>query len=333
MLQTVAYLRSLTPKARRQLVETRELLHTGDGEYGLKPDREGVLTVEDGGERINVHWYELGPEDPDAVTVVYVHGFNIAAEEFFLQTEDVAGHGVRQLLLDLRGHGQTGKVDPELLTIDAGADDVAAVMRERNVRGPAIVVGHSLGGPISLSMMRRYHHEFNLAGSVQISSAVEPFTVQGLPQILAGPIGRFIEGVVAVTPHFAEGVRQVVTDMLTPILALGFYFRPMSYQLVQVHAAMIRETPLETYAGYFEDLLHHSELDAGEVLSTIPGYILVGDHDAVTPVSQSAKLHEIWPHAYMQVLPESGHMPPLDAPGAVSTAINRLIQRITEDVK
>ena len=104
----------------------------------------------------------------------------------------------------------------------------------------------------------------------------------------------------------------------------------MPYDIVDFHAAMIRETPLETYAGYFQDLLDHSELDAGTVLAELPGYILVGDRDNVTPVSQSEVLRSIWPGAYMQVLPDSGHMPPLDAPGAVTTAIVRLIEGVEQ---
>ena len=91
---------------------------------------------------------------------------------------------------------------------------------------------------------------------------------------------------------------------------------------------MIQKTPLATYAGFFDDLLEHSELDAAAVLADIPGYILVGERDTVAPVSQSERLHDIWPRAHVQVLPESGHMPPLDAPGAVSTAIIRLVDRL-----
>ena len=294
--------------------------HRLAGMLELRPDRTG--TVDSGG--VRVHWYEVGPESAN-VTVVYVHGFNIAAPEFVFQVEALRGKSIRQLLIDVRGHGNTGYCSPELLTIDNAADDVAAVLRARGVRGPVVVVGHSLGGPVSLSLMRRYVEEFEWVGSVQISSAVEPFAVQGMPQILAGPIGRVLEWVVARTPHFAEGMRRAVTRSLAPVLALAFYFRPMPYEVIRFHADMIQQTPLATYAGFFDDLLDHSELEVGDVLADLPGYILVGDRDHVTPVSQSARLWELWPRAFVQVLPDSGHMPPLDAPGAVTAAIERVI--------
>ena len=328
MLHPLAYLRTLTPAARRNLLDTRAKLHDADGTFGLSYERSGTTLIDATAHHPRVHWYEVGPTDPAVPTVIYVHGFNISAETFYMQVRDVREQcpEVRQLLVDLPGHGQNATAAPATLTIDHAADACAAVLRERGATGPVIVVGHSLGGPVSLSMMRRYADEFTWAGSVQVSSAVEPFTMQGLPQVLAGPIGGVLEKAVRYTPRFAEGVREIVTDTISPILALAFYFRPMPYDIVDFHAAMIRETPLETYAGYFQDLLSHSELQAGIVLSEIPGYILVGDRDDVTPVTQSEKLHEIWPRAYMQVLPDSGHMPPLDAPGAVTTAIVRLIQ-------
>ncbi|PAT07376.1 alpha/beta fold hydrolase [Corynebacterium hadale] len=329
MLQPLAYARTLTPAARRNLLHTRAKLHDGDGVIGLSYERTGqVLLDATRPDTSRIHWYETGPDNPAATTVVYVHGFNISAETFYKQVRGVDEQcpEVRQILIDLPGHGQNPTTDPGNLTIDRAADACAAVLRERGATGRIIVVGHSLGGPVSLSMMRRYAGEFPWSASVQISSAVEPFTVQGLPQILAGPIGRGLETAIAATPRFAEGVREIVTDTITPVLALGFYFRPMPYDIVDFHAVMIRETPLETYAGYFQDLLYHSELEAGTVLAGMPGYILVGDRDNVTPVSQSEVLHRIWPRAYMQVLPDSGHMPPLDAPGAVTTAIVRLIE-------
>lgn len=294
---------------------------------GLHPDRTGIVYSGETGD-VRVQWYEVGPEDPAAVTVVYAHGFNISAEEFCFQVDALRGRGVRQVLIDLRGHGQSGECEPAKLNVDDAADDIAAVLHARDVRGPIVVVGHSLGAPVSLSLMRRYAADFNWAGTVQISSAVEPFAMQGMPQLLAGPVGRVLAWAVSHTPRFAEGMRRAVTATLAPVLAFGFYFRPMDYAIIQFHARMIQQTPLATYAGFFDDLLVHSESGAGAVLAGLPGYILVGDRDHVTPVSQSAQLARLWPRASVQILPDSGHMPPLDAPGAVTAAIERVVSNI-----
>ncbi|WJY68488.1 alpha/beta fold hydrolase [Corynebacterium auris] len=289
----------------------------------LRYDRTGT-TPHDG---LDIRWYERGPEEAE-ITVLYVHGFNISSAEFVLQVEALSALPVRQLLVDLRGHGGTGPAPPHMCQVDDAADDIFAVLCDRGVTGPLIVVGHSLGGPVSLSLMRRYAHELDLAGAVLISTAVEPFAEQGMPQVLAGWVGSLHEGLYEASPRLMKRLLALGTRLLVPVLACGFYFRPVGYAVVKFHAAMIQRTPLDTYAGYFDDLLEHSELEAADVLATIPGYILVGSHDAVAPISQSTKLHEIWPRAYLQILPESGHMPPFDAPGAVSTAIERLVRDV-----
>lgn len=310
--------------AARTLLDARHSLYSGASGIGLRFDRSG--TVDHDG--VTVHFYERGPADAE-LAVLYVHGFNISSESFYMQVEELSLHPVRQILVDIRGHGATGAVDPDLCTIDAAADDVYAVLSHLRVSAPLIVVGHSLGGPVSLSLMRR-HRDLTIAGSVQISSAVDPFAMQGMPQLLAGPAGRVLEAMLARTPRVAEGMRRAVTGALAPLLALGFYFRPLSFDIIRFHARMIEKTPLATYAGFFDDLLEHSEQGAAEVLAGVPGYILVGDRDYVAPVAQSQRLAEIWPDAFLQVLPESGHMPPLDAPGAVSTAIVRLAGRVLQ---
>lgn len=323
MLSPVDLVRDLTPAKRRKFAEARQALHSGDSDAGLRYDRHG--TVRNGA--VTVHYYEVGPHDAP-LAVVYAHGFNIAAEEFYMQVEALRPLGVRQVLVDVRGHGQTGRVDPSLLTIDAAADDIAAVMEHLLIDVPVVTVGHSLGGPISLSLMRR--HDFNWAGTVQVSGAVDPFTARGMPKVLGGAFGRALEALVRRLPRAAEGVRVAVTTSLAPVLARWFYFRPMDYRVIQFHAALIQETPLATYAGYFDDLKEHSERAAADVLGGMPGYILVGERDNVTPLMQSAELAKIWPGAYYQVLPESGHMPTLDAPDAVTCAIARVIQYVTE---
>ena len=304
------------------------------GTPGLRNMREGTTHNEE----IAVHWYESGPQDAP-LTVVYVHGFNISSQSFYLQERALRPLGVRQLLIDVRGHGHTatdtvaefGAASPSDLSVDGAADDVMAVIAERGVVGPVIVVGHSLGGPISLSLIRRYAGEpdgFDLAGSVQISSAVDPFTDRGMSVALGGAVGAVLYRAVQAMPGLSEAVRVGLTSALAPLLAVGFYAGHVPWEIIRFHADMIQGTPLRTYEGFFPDLREHSERDVADKLAGVPGYILVGELDTVAPLEHSEALHEVWPDAALQVVPTSGHMPPLDAAGAVTAALVRLIHQI-----
>ena len=296
------------------------------GAPGLTGMREG--TTRNG--QIAVHWYESGPQDAP-LTILYVHGFNISSQSFYLQERALKPLGIRQLLVDVRGHGLTTADSPAELSVDRAADDVMAVLADRGVTGPVIVVGHSLGGPISLSLIRRYAGEpggFYLAGSVQISSAVDPFTERGLPLALGGKAGTALYRAVQAMPGLSEAVRVGVTSALAPLLAVGFYAGHVPWEIIRFHADMIQGTPLRTYEGFFPDLREHSERGVEAKLKGVPGYILVGELDTVAPLEQSEALHEVWPDAALQVLPQSGHMPPLDAAGAVTAAVMRLVAKL-----
>ncbi|WP_257160066.1 alpha/beta fold hydrolase [Corynebacterium cystitidis] len=319
------YARSLTPNGRRQLALARGQLHSQQRTPGLTDlSAQGVVLNDD----VPVHWYEVG--QPDAkLTVVYIHGFTLAAEAFYQQVNALRGTGVRQVLMDLRGHGQTGAVPPEECSVDATADDVWTVMREREVRGPVIVVGHSLGGLVALSLIRRFAHQCEVAGVVLINASVEALADQGIPQILATPVADAIYDAVEASPEEADKFRNEVTKIIAPGLAVTIFHRDTDDELIDFHAAMIHETPLETYVGFFDDLQVHEELQAGPALAGVPGYVLVGAQDDVTPLSQAERIQEIWPDSYLQVVPNAGHMLPLEAPESVTVALLRLIEKVS----
>ncbi len=321
----------LTPAGRRRLALEMGALHSGTREPGLTgTDRTG--TVDNDG--ILVHWYEYGDvhAHDTSATVVFIHGFTLAAESYYRQVNYLRERwpSARLLLLDLRGHGQTGKVDPVRCTVEGAADDTLAVIRARGVDGPVILVGHSLGGLVALNLVRRCPPELRnrIAGLVLVSTSIEALADQGVPQILASPIADEVYNAVESQPRDAMRFREQAAKILAPTLAVAVFHRDIPYDIVQFHAAMIHETPLETFVGYFDDLQQHNELSADNHLDGIPGYVIAGEKDVVTPLSQAERLIEVWDGAYLQIAPDAGHMIPLEAPEILNAAIARLLVRI-----
>ena len=117
--------------AARTLYEARHRLHQGASHIGLKYHRTGTVLHGD----IDVRYYERGPADAD-LTVLYVHGFNISSESFYMQVEELSVYGVRQILVDYRGHGRTTHADPASCTVDDAAE-----LASTGVDGLALVRG------------------------------------------------------------------------------------------------------------------------------------------------------------------------------------------------
>ncbi|MEJ5928915.1 alpha/beta hydrolase [Corynebacterium sp. H128] len=273
--------------------------------------------------------YVAGPEHPRA-TVVFVHGFTLAADSYFLQVKHLLDNHpeVRSVLMDLRGHGKTGEVPPEQCTIDGAADDVLAVIEAYAKTGPIILVGHSLGGHVVLNLIRRCQPEVyeRIHGVLLIATSIESLSAQGSPRLLTTKLADKVFNAMEDTPAEVDKFRGEIANLLAPALAATVFKRLSTpYNLVKFHADMIKETPLATFVGYFDDLETNSEVGAAERLSTIPGFVLVGDDDHVTPLSQSNRIMELWTRAELRSTDRCGHMLILEDPELVNQALDEIL--------
>ncbi len=86
------------------------------------------------------------------MALVFVHGW-CGDRSFWKEQLDVFAEKHRVVGLDLAGHGASGK-DRKEWSVDAFAADVEAVMKAADAKR-AILVGHSMGGPVSLLAAKR----------------------------------------------------------------------------------------------------------------------------------------------------------------------------------
>lgn len=283
---------------------------------------------------IPVHWYEVEPSEPakEPVTIVFVHGFTLAGESWYRQFNALrkSHPEARLLTMDLRGHGQTGAVPASLCTVEGAAADALAVIAERATTGKLIVVGHSLGGLIALHMVRAAEESIRrrIAGIVLISTSIDKLAAQGVPQILASPVADAARNAIESSPKEIRKFREAIASLMAPSLAVAVFARRTDYEIIEFHAAMINETPLETFVGYLDDLQDHDEFAAGPYLEGLPGAVLVGTKDDVTPRKQADLIMEKWPDAELVEVDGAGHMLPLEAPEAVNRAIERVLEKV-----
>jgi pimeloyl-ACP methyl ester carboxylesterase len=107
--------------------------------------------------------------NPDAPTVMLLHGWTASADlQFFTAYRELAEH-YSFIGIDHRGHGR-GMRTLDTFAFDDVADDHVAVARQLGI-DRAVLVGYSMGGPISLTITRR-HPDF-VAGIVVQATALE----------------------------------------------------------------------------------------------------------------------------------------------------------------
>jgi len=85
-------------------------------------------------------------------------------------------------------------------------------------------------------------------------------------------------------------------------------------------------SPAATVVGFYEDCMHHDRAHALKVLDGIPTHVLVGTRDVLTPPHHARRIADHVSGSVLTVVPDAGHMLPLERDELVSGVLIRLIR-------
>ncbi|MGY1811835.1 alpha/beta fold hydrolase [Blastococcus sp. SYSU D00820] len=316
------------------------------GPASRRADRTALVQADDG---VLLAVEEVGPTDAP-LTVVFVHGYTLSMASWTFQrralgAELATANGsrpkARLVFYDQRGHGSSGRGASENSTMEQLGHDLAAVLRARVPRGPVVLVGHSMGGMtiMSLAALRPELFGSRVVGVALMSTSSGNLAELsfGLPEFLTRVRAAVIP-VAAWTmrrrPGFAERTRKVAASVISAATwSLSFASRDVDPRLGRYVDAMIAGTPVDVIAEFYPALAGMDETGALEPLRAVPTLVLTGDADTLIPPEHSEKLVELLggPDADdvdFVVVPDAGHMVPLEKPAEVTAALSSLLRRV-----
>ncbi len=211
---------------------------------------------------------------------------------------------------DNRGAGQTDKPDGPY-TVQMLAADTAGLLDELGI-AHAAVMGHSMGGFVAqeLTLSRPDLVDRLILSSTNFGG---PHHVPVTPEALAvmldrsgDPIELVRRGIaVAAAPGFAEAHPEIVQELVA--YRLTNPVPPAQYQ-AQVAVGM----GLMSEEACFEHRLKDVR---------VPTLILFGEHDKVVPPANADLLAREIPDSRIVILPNAGHIFPIEAPAAAVAAV------------
>ena len=136
------------------------------------------ITTPDG---VRIAYHEVGSGDPP---IVFIHGIYGNRGGFTLQ-EEYFSPNHRCVAIDLRGNGDSDKPN-EAYSMAQYADDVAEVIRQTGL-GRSVLVGHSMGGQVVISVAER-HPELAAA----VASLDSPSNIPGWQDRIHGPFDHLM---------------------------------------------------------------------------------------------------------------------------------------------
>lgn len=252
--------------------------------------------------------------DANAPMLLLLHGWTASADLQFFTAYEVLARDFSFVAIDHRGHGR-GMRQSERFELEDAADDAAALVRLLGMKS-LILVGYSMGGPLSLLLTRR--HPDLVAGLVVQATAMEW------------------------NATFSERLRWKTVRMLSPILRSWAYppwLRAGLRRMAHQSAAM--EPYVEWLAGELSRNSAAHLVHAGQALSRydavqwasglgVPAGMLITTRDhLVKPRKQRALAAALG----AEVVEVAGdHLAPWLNPAEFAAATGRLARSVAERI-
>ena len=124
----------------------------------------------------------------------------------------------------------------------------------------------------------------------------------------------------------AAGVRGVAAELVPKVVARATYERRPD--VVNEVREMILRQPLAGVVGALRAL--RDRPDSTPLLGTIrvPVLVIAGDDDQIAPAAGMQEMARAIPIAQFVLIPESGHLSPLEQPQAVNDALNAFLAQL-----
>ena len=242
--------------------------------------------------------------------LVLLHPFPFTADVWSDQLRTLSARR-RVVAPNLRGFGETAPFDASTPpSIEAMADDVAALLEALKLDGPITLGGVSMGGYVALAFARR--HAARLGALILADTRAEPDDAAAREKRDAS-IARVTRG----------DVTGFVDDMLGKLVADTT--RAERPEVVERLRADMLRTPATTIASTLVAL--RDRPDARPHLGAIraPALILVGQEDVITPPAAAEVMAEAIPRAKLVIVPRAGHLSNVEAPKAFDDAVERFL--------
>ncbi|MBX3414002.1 MAG: alpha/beta fold hydrolase [Pirellulales bacterium] len=244
--------------------------------------------------------------------VLFVHGFPLDHSMWQAQIDELSA-GYRTIAPDLRGFGASGP-SSGTVTMRQFADDLATLLDQFKVTEPVVLCGLSMGGYVAWQFWR--HHGQRLRALILCdtkASADSEEAVAGRHKLAAAVI--------------ATGHGAARDAMLPKLFARGTAERQPV--LLERTKGMIGRAQPESIAAALRGMAERPDATPWLAQIRVPTLVIVGAEDTITTLDEMRGMADKIDGAELVVVPEAGHMAPMERPDIVTPAIASFLDRLS----
>ena len=244
-----------------------------------------------------------------------LHGFGETGEVWNRQIEFLKDH-YKLIVPDLPGSGESEMIDD--MSMEGMAEVIKPIFdKELEVsggsEGTAVLIGHSMGGYITLAFVRRYPEilrGFGLFHSTAFPDTGEKKEIRRKAIEFIHRHGAF-EFLNTSTPNlFAPDTKAVKSE------------------LIDVFIRGLHNFSARALVSYYDAMMQRPDTTDLLKATRLPVLFVIGKYDNAVPMQDTLKQAYLPEKSYIHILHQSGHMGMLEEPDTSNQIINEFLHDI-----
>jgi len=259
-----------------------------------------------------IHYLQKGK----GKNLVFIHGFLGSTWLFEAQIEHFSSK-FRTIAIDHLGHGKSDKPDSESYELTDLAEYLEETLSKIIGDEKIILVGHSMGGMISLIFATSPKFAKRLEGLILMSTA---------PKLNNPGLVQYVEDLKSGTMSLKD--RETID---TIFVGLCFQRKARKEQTELIKEFVDKTLENEEYVGLrtMESIVNNFDVEDKLKSINVPTLILTGDKDIFILPTESESMHKLIPNSTLSVLtPKIGHMIQYEAPEQYTTVIENFLKNL-----
>ncbi len=263
--------------------------------------------------------YLYDSKNGNRATVILVHGVGEDASKIWLKSVPELEKQYRVIFFDLPGFGRSDKTDA--LYSPKNYAELIKWVYDKYVDGPMYLVGHSMGGAISLCYAGTYPQTLERLVIIDAAGILHrtAFT-SSLASIQKTEIGKF--------KLFKDEIDLLSRFIETNLLGETQQYLPKDISII-LENSFLRSKLLNSPQKIASLALIYTDLNRQINNIDIPVFIIWGEKDAVAPLRTGKMLSYIIPNSVLNIMPGLSHNPMIDRPADFN---NLVVKCLSEEL-
>jgi 3-oxoadipate enol-lactonase len=242
-------------------------------------------------------------EQGSGTVALFIHGFPLDST-MWLEQIQLLSDARRCIAPDLRGFGRSSPSTHPVLSMEDQADDLVALLDALGIE-QVDLIGLSMGGYIALALAERFPERLRTLALVDTKSTEDSDDAKSGRDAAAERAG-------------IEGRSGLASDMIGVLVAES----ATTWTRARLRT-MIESTPAESIVGSLEGMKRRPDRTSTLSNLSVPVAVIVGEHDVLSPIVEADHM-AVAAGGALTVVPDAGHMSPIEDPAAVANALRSL---------